>query len=173
MVMTFLQSFSCAALFVLFSGGLAGQAISEYGLHAGRAGVAGAGAGRNIGKSIGAALDKSGKVLDAAGKSGASQAPDAASAPPQNVEKTAAAAPPQPPKPGASPAGTFDPSAVAPGLDREELLAKAGKPAIKLTTVDGADEVEKYWYRTAARETVLVTLRNGKVATITPPSSSR
>ncbi len=129
------------------------QAMIEYSLGVGRAGAAIAGTGKQVGKSTGAVLQKATQALE---KSGQVQAAQTAAAPPQ------AASPPAPVDP------VVDIAAVTPGLERQELLAKLGKPSMKITTLEGRDEVEKYWYRARGRDSVVVTLRNGKVASVLP-----
>ncbi len=149
--------------FAAFTVSVYGQAMAEYGLGVGRSGVAGATAGKNTGKATGAVFDKTTKALQTAGKPGAATA-QAASAPtpakPVESEKQVDAASP-----------AIDPSAITPGLERQELLAKLGKPSMKMTNTDGPDIVEKLWYKAVGHETVLVTLRNGKVAAVSPPSA--
>ena len=56
-----------------------------------------------------------------------------------------------------------DPAEVKQGLERQELLAKFGKPSMKITMMDGSDVVERLLYRSAGHDSVLVILRNGKV----------
>jgi hypothetical protein len=73
-----------------------------------------------------------------------------------------------PPPVRAEPPKPVDLTGIAPGLDRADLLAKAGKPSMKLTSSEGGEEVEKYWYPTTEGKAV-ITLRNGKVAVVSPP----
>lgn len=145
-----------------------GQAMVEYGLGVGRAGVAGAAAGKKMGNAAGSVLNKAAGTLEKSGTAASAQAAPAAK-PAKPAEKTevAAAAPAATPAPSAPAA--VDASAIQPGLERQELLAKFGKPSMKLTKVDGGEMVEKFWYKGPGRETVIVTLRNGKVAEVTPP----
>lgn len=164
-----------SVLLLGFAAGAAGQAMVEYGHAAGTSGVAGAAGGKNIGKSLGAVFDKTGRTLQTAGQSSAATA-----AKPAETARPAAAAHSSEPtsEPTAAPAKpaaalpAVDPAAIAPGLDRQELLAKFGKPSMQLTSTDGADEVEKLYYRRAGHEIVVVTLRNGKVASVSPPAQT-
>ena len=134
----------CAAL--AFSVSAYGQAMVGYGLNTGRAAVAG-GALNKTGKATAATLDKSAQALSKADAGVAAAKPEAA-APAKAPE---AAKPP------------VDVAALSSGLDREELLKQFGKPSMKLSNSDGPDLVEKYFYKSAAGEKVVVTLRNGKV----------
>ncbi len=150
-------------LLTAFAVSVYGQAMVEYGLGAGRSGVAGAAAGKNTGKATGAIFDKTTKALETAGKPGAAAAQSAsASTPPKTAE---------PEKQAATAPAAIDPSAITPGLERQELLAKLGKPSMKITNTDGSDIVEKLWYKSPGHETILVTLRNGKVAAVSPPAT--
>ena len=136
-----------------------GQAVVEYGLGVGRGSLAGAAAGKKMGNATSSVLNKAAGTVE--------KSASAAQAAPAEKAEVAAAAPAAKQAPSAPPA--VDASAIQPGLDRQELLAKFGKPSMKLTQNQGSDIVEKYWYKAAGRETVTVTLRNGKVAEVTPP----
>jgi Flp pilus assembly pilin Flp len=145
-----------------------GQAMVEYGLGVGRGSLAGAAAGKKMGNATSSVLNKAAGAVEKSAT--AAQAAPAAK-PGQPAEKTqvAAASPSAPQAPSAPPA--VDASAIQPGIERQELVAKFGKPSMKLTQNQGSDIVEKYWYKAAGRETVTVTLRNGKVAEVTPPAA--
>jgi Flp pilus assembly pilin Flp len=155
------------ALVLGFAAGAAGQARVEYGHAAGTSGVAGAAGGKNIGKSLGAVFDKTGRTLQTAGQPSAATAakPAAAGHSSEPAAETAA-------KPVAAELPAVDPAAITPGLDRKDLLAKFGGPSMQLTSTDGSDQVEKLYYRRAGHETVVVTLRNGKVASVSPPAET-
>lgn len=161
-----------AVLLLGFAAGAAGQAMVEYGHAAGTSGVAGAAGGKNIGKALGAVFDRTGRTLQTAGQSSATTA-----AKPAETAKPAAAAAhsSEPAAEQAKPAAALpavDPAAITPGLTREELLTKFGKPSMQLTSSDGSDQVEKLYYRRTGHETVVVTLRNGKVASVSPPAET-
>ncbi len=149
-----------------------GQAMTEYGLGAAHSGVAGAAAGKKMGNATGAVLNKAGRALDSAGKPAPvaprPTAPSALTA--QNP--VPAAQPPQPSTAGgpAAPRTLPDVSLITPGLERRELLAKAGAPSMKITSMERGEMVEKYWYRGNHGDTVIVVLRNGKVASVAGPT---
>ena len=138
------------------------QAIVEYGAAVGRDGVAGASMGA-AGKSTGQILDKSAKRMEQAHKQkgkvvrqverGAEPAP-----------AVAAVAVKVPPPSSNIPA--IDPAAIPVGLEREELFRQFGKPSTRITQHQGGDVVEKCWYKAAGFDAVVVTLRNGKVASV-------
>lgn len=163
------------ALLVAFAARASAQAMVEYGHGASTSGVAGAAAGKNIGKSLGAVFDKTGRTLQSASQSSATTAakpaetakPAASAHPSEQAAESAAKS-----AAGLSSMPAVDPAAIAPGLDRKELIAKFGKPSMQLTSTDAADEVEKLYYRRAGHETVVVTLRNGKVASVSPPAET-
>ncbi len=144
-----------------------GQAMVGYGLGVGRSGVSGAAAGK-VGKSTGAVFDRTAGALQKAGKAGDSQpagsAPASAKAPSsQDAQKDPA---PQAETPA------LDPSAIPIGLERQDLLSQVGKPSMKMTSMDGSAVVEKLWFRAAGRETVVVTLRDGKVSAVSSSSAN-
>ena len=161
----FLFLFVC--LLPAFSLAAYGQAMVEHALGTARAGAAG-GAMKGAGKSAGGVLGNAAKTLDKAAKPAASAdaktakasspATAAPAAPAPAASAPAAAA--EPPKPAP------DPSLITTGLERQELLAKFGKPSMKLTGMNAGQVVETYWYRAAGHDTVIVTLRDGKVATV-------
>ena len=144
-----------------------GQAMVEHALGTARAGAAG-GAMKGAGKSAGGVLGNATKALDkAAGKPAtstpaakAAKPPSPAAAAPGQPAPAAPAATPEPPRPA------MDPSLVTAGLERQELLAKFGKPSMKMTGMNGGQVVETYWYHPAGHDTVVVTLRDGKVAAV-------
>jgi len=147
---------------VVFAGVAYCQAMVGYGLGVGRSGVAGAAAGKSTGKATSAVLDKTTTALETAGKPGAATAQAAGAQTPAKPEAE---------KQVATLSPAIDPNAITPGLERSDLLARFGKPSMKITNTDGSDVVEKLWYRSPGREAVLVTLRNGKVAAVSPPAT--
>ncbi len=162
-------------LVVVFAVSAWAQAAVEYGLGVGRAGVTGAATGKKAGDAIGSVFNKTAAAAEKAGSAGTSAAakPNMVPKDKLDAQKTAVAAA-QPPaaapaeaKPAAAPA--IDPSLITVGLTKQELLEKVGKPSMKLTNMDGGDVVEKYWYKASGHETVVVSVRNGKVAQVSPP----
>jgi hypothetical protein len=129
------------------------QAIVEFGTLTGRAG--GAAGGANVGKSI---VDVFGKVNQSVTTAGTLDAPKpkplpaATTAPATAAVKHELAAPP-------------DLSALATGMDRADMVKKVGKPWMSISSVEDSILVETCTYRSGA-DTVTVTLRDGKVATI-------
>jgi len=156
------------------------QAMTEYGLSLGRSSLGGAAGAKKVGDATGAVLSKTGQAVQSAAtpaKSSAAAAPakeqpsvrrveTARSAGQAGAASVPAAAPAATPS---APAKPVDLTLITPGLDRQDLLAKAGKPSMKMTSSEGGDDVEKYWYRTAGGNAV-ITLRNGKVASVSPPA---
>jgi hypothetical protein len=139
---------------------LPAQAIIEYGAVTGSAGATSAGAG--AGKSAASIFGKVGQALSGAAKTGddvkpSTPAPAAKAAPaPTSVSK-------QPEPPTLPP----DLTALVAGMDRAEMLIKVGKPAMSMTSAESSSLVETCWYKSGS-ENVTVTLRDGKVATISP-----
>jgi hypothetical protein len=64
----------------------------------------------------------------------------------------------------------FDPSQVSLGMGDEELIEKCGLPSMMTSQTKGAGFIESYWYTTASHVPFVVTLRDGKVVSFTPPS---
>jgi hypothetical protein len=65
----------------------------------------------------------------------------------------------------AAPAVPADFREVIAGMDKADLIRKAGKPSMSVTSMESSALVETCWYR-AGEDKVTVILRNGKVATI-------
>jgi hypothetical protein len=156
------------------------QAMTEYGLSLGRSSLGGAAGAKKVGDATGTALSRTGQAVQsvtAPAQPSAPATPAKAQPSVMRVETARSAGqagtapvpavapvptPSAPPKP-------VDLGLITPGLDRQDLLAKAGKPSMKMTSTEGGDDVEKYWYRTTGGNAV-VTLRNGKVASVSPPA---
>jgi hypothetical protein len=138
---------------------LHGQAIVEYGATAGSTAAAATGAA--TGKSVKSVFDRVNKTL--AGASKADEA-TASSSSPGPTGSSSASRPVSAPAP-AAPALPADFSEVIAGMDRADLIRKAGKPSMSVTSVESSALVETCWYR-AGDDRVTVVLRNGKVATI-------
>jgi hypothetical protein len=129
------------------------QTMVEFGTLTGRA--SGAAGGANVGKSI---VDVFGKVNQSLTGAGAV---DAAAKPkplPVIAAVPVTAAKPEPILPP-------DLSALVIGMDRDDMLKKVGKPSMSITSVEDATQIETCWYRSGSTS-VTVTLREGKVATI-------
>lgn len=133
---------------------LHGQAIIEYGAGASRAGVGGVAVGKSVVKTIGQ-LDKVLAVAAGTGETSHRSAPPSVTA----VPVAAAAATPS------EPAAPVDFGEIVTGMDKADLLKKAGKPAMSLTSMESSTLVETCWYR-SGEEKLTVILRNGKVAAI-------
>jgi len=148
-----------ATLPLLFLSGamalLHGQAMVEYGATAGSAAAAGAGAGKSVKNVFG----QVNKVL-----SGAAKADESAPTPPGSSSLTAASSSTGSPAP-AAPVVPADFREVVAGMDKADLIRKAGKPSMSVTSMESSALVETCWYR-AGEDKVTVILRNGKVATI-------
>jgi hypothetical protein len=136
------------------------QAMIEYGVATGRGGAA-AGAAA-AGKSAIDVFGKVNKALVTASKSDDTTKLTPGPAPSAGATAvTAVATKPQPPEPVAPP----DLTALVAGMDRADMLKKVGKPSMSLSGVEDSKLVETCWYRSGA-DNVTVTLRDGKVATI-------
>jgi hypothetical protein len=138
------------------------QAMVEYGAGVARGGVTGAAAGSGVGKSTGTVFNKAGQTMKYAAKSAGGNAkyPIATPSDPKLAARPAAPVP----QPEVANNPVLDPAEVKEGLERQELLDKFGKPSMKITMMDGSDVVERLLYRAPSRDTVLVIVRNGKVA---------
>jgi hypothetical protein len=144
----FIVGFACAAW---------GQATVETAVGAGAATGAAAGA-KGAGQAVGGVFGAVSKVLDQAGKpaaSGATATPAAAasSAPPAGAAKTRSVA-----------TTPIDPSRVALGMDRDQLIAQFGEPATRTTQIRRSQMIDTFWYNTTAKDELIITLTDGKVA---------
>jgi len=135
------------------------QAIIEYGAGVGRAAVSGAGIG-SVGKSTGGLLDKSAKRMEPVQTQKGKVATRTAKG---SEPVQAVAVKVQPPS---SHIPAIDPAAIPVGLEREELFRQFGKPSMRITQQQGGEVVERCWYKAAGFDPVVVTLRNGKVASV-------
>ncbi|MGA2327523.1 MAG: hypothetical protein ABSH05_14670 [Bryobacteraceae bacterium] len=133
---------------VLFLAALAlpAQTLVEYSLGTARA--AGSAAGmQGIGKATGALLDKAAKTLDTAAK-------------PAGTVITI-------PKPGAAaavkPSPPPDPAAIKIGMQGQEVVAKFGPPAMKVSSEEG-----ETWSYGGGPDEVTLTFRDGKVSAVSP-----
>lgn len=117
------------------------------------------------GKSIGNVFDGLNKKLESA-KIANSSAPRAKAPAQTSTTVTLRVRENAPPRLEPKP---VDPSRVTIGLEREELLKRCGEPSMSSSQTRNSQLVETYWYNTTANEVLTVTLRDGKVASITPP----
>ena len=141
---------------------LRAQAMIGYGAVSGQSAVASGAAA--TGKAAAGVLGKLNQTLAGAAKSG-----DTAKPAPAASSVTAAVSAPavsSGPSPSAEPLPAADFSALAIGMNREDLLKKVGKPSMTISSVESSVLVENYSYRKGPG-TVGVTLRDGKVAAIT------
>ena len=135
---------------------LNGQAMVEYGAAAGSAGAAGTAAG----KAVKGVLGQLNKTLANAASADDTSKLQAGSSPVISVGSAPAASAPAP-----APAIPVDFKEIVAGMDKADLLKKAGKPSMSVTSVEYSALVETCWYR-AGDDRVTVILRNGKVATV-------
>ena len=116
----------------------------------------------NTGKQIGGVFNKLSKTLDQAGKPANSSAATPAAA--GNGETIIVPAMP-PPKKGAP----LDLQVVKPGMEIAMLIEKFGSPEYKIAGSDG----ETWYYTTADRESVALTVALGKVTKVIPPRADK
>ena len=138
---------------------LHGQTMVEYGATAGGAAAGASAAG--AGKSIKGVFGQVNKALSGAARADESARSLASAGPSGAVTASSSVAVPAP----ASPAVPADFSEIIAGMDKADLLKKAGKPSMSVTSMESSMLVETCWYR-AGDDRVTVILRNGKVATI-------
>jgi len=131
--------FACAA--VTF-----GQAAVEYSVGAGAATGAAAGA-KGAGQSVGGVFGAVGQILNQAPKPGA----------PTSAEPGTAA------KTYSIPTKPIDPSQVAVGMDRNELLDRFGEPATRTSQTRRSQMLDTFWYSTITKDELIVSLTDGKV----------
>lgn len=166
-------------LLLTVAGIASAQALGEYGTMTARSANTAAAAGA-AGKSAGKLLGNLGKTLDqAAGQAAPSSAVPAMPAAKSTAaavvtpNMVAAAAPAVAPVPAVAatpavkepPAPPADLSLIIAGMERRELIEKVGKPSMSMSGMESSVIVETCWYKSGG-ETVVVTLRDNKVASI-------
>jgi len=143
----FVVGFACVAW---------GQATVETAVGAGASTGAAAGA-KGAGQAVGGVFGAVSKVLDQAGKPGTPGASSAAAAagtsPSAGAAKTRSVA-----------TRPIDPGQVTLGMDRDELIARFGEPATRTTQIRRSQMIDTFWYNTTAKDELIVTLTDGKVA---------
>jgi hypothetical protein len=141
----FIVGFACAAW---------GQATVETAVGAGASAGAAAGA-KGAGQAVGGVFGAVSKVLDQAGKPAAPDAPAA----PSTASGAAGAV-----KTRSVATTPIDPSQVALGMDRDQLIARFGEPATRTTQIRRSQMIDTFWYNTTAKDELIITLTDGKVA---------
>jgi hypothetical protein len=139
---------------------LSAQAIIEYGITAGNSGAAGAAVGKSTVKILGQ-LDKT--------LANAARGSDPL---PANAARNTAVRPGNPaPVEPAAPAPPADLTGIEVGMEKSDLIAKAGKPWMAISGMEKSTVTETLTYRTESGPATVV-LRAGKVASITAPEAS-
>jgi hypothetical protein len=141
----FIVGFACAAW---------GQATVETAVGAGASAGAAAGA-KGAGQAVGGVFGAVSKVLDQAGKPAAPDAPAA----PSTASGAAGAV-----KTRSVATTPIDPSQVALGMDRDQLIARFGEPATRTTQIRRSQMIDTFWYNTTAKDELIISLTDGKVA---------
>jgi len=132
--------------------GARGQAMVEYTLGVGRAAASAAGM-KKAGEAAAKTFEKLGQTLEPGGRPGAMVASSTSKIP----------VPPEAPKR----LGPFlDPATITAGLTRNELLNRFGDPLMMTAGGRGSEAAEVWWYRSSAGEGIVLTLAEGKVATV-------
>ncbi len=149
---------------------LAAQAAVEYSTTTAAGSTGAATAGKSTGKSIGGVFNKLGKTLDKATGT-ESKEPAPADKKPSTVTKAATPVAPAPvaPAPAAVRSGPVEVDRIKEGMSRAALIDSVGKPFMKISQTDEGGFSETYYYH-GPEETVIVTLRGGKVTQVTTGS---
>jgi len=146
---------------------LAAQAAVEYSTTTAAGTTGAATAGKSTGKSIGGAFNKLGKALDkATAKESESKEPAPAAKKSSTVTK---AVTPAAPTPAAARSGPVEVDRIKEGMSRAALIDSVGKPFMKISQTDEGGFSETYYYH-GPEETVIVTLRGGKVTQVSTGS---
>jgi hypothetical protein len=155
--------FSSPLLFLLALA-LPAQTLVEYSLGTARA--AGSAAGmKGIGKTTAALFDKAAKALETAPKS----AGTVIVLPKSGAPAAAAKLPPRPDPAALKLSPPPDPAAVKIGMDAQDVIARFGKPGMKVSSSDGSQLLETWSYGSPPDE-VILTLRDGKVSAVSAAS---
>jgi len=156
-----------AGVGLLLAGSAVGQSVVEYSTTTAAGAKGAAASGQGISKSIGGILGNLNKTLDSAKKPDTAQTssgPSRIITPSASLRANAGSAS----EAEIAPAKLLRPEQVRPGMGRSELVKKFGGPFMKASKVDGADFVETYYYQ-GADDIIVVTVREGKVSSISPP----
>ena len=147
--------------FVMLASSLSAQTLIEYGKAAGTAGATAA-AGSGVGKGIGSVFEKVGGSLQKSADPSKADLP----APSGSTVKAVAA------KKDDTPVATTlpDPDGLPVGMDRKEMIVKFGRPSMSITSSEREGVVETCWYK-AGGATLVVTLRDSKVISVSPPAA--
>lgn len=133
-----------------------GQAAAEYTVGAGAATGAAAGA-KGAGQAVGGVFGAVTQTLNKAGKSGA---PGTTAAAPSSTISVVSASPAKTASVATRP---IDPSQVAVGMDRDELLTRFGEPATRTSQIRRSRMIDTFWYQTTSKDELIVSLTDGKV----------
>ena len=147
--------FACAAI-------TWGQAAVEYTVGAGAATGAAAGA-KGAGQAVGGVFGAVTQTLNKAGQPGAANASSAPSASGAAASSTTSGTPPTGMTRSVA-TKPIDPSQVAVGMGRDEVLAQFGEPATRTTQIRRSQQIDTFWYATATKDELIVSLTDGKVA---------
>ena len=134
-----------------------GQAAVESAVAAGASTGAAAGA-KGAGQAAGGVFGALSKTLDQASKPGAPAAATSSSA---SAGATANQATPA--KTSSVVTKPIDPSQVAIGMDRDDVLNRFGEPATRTAQIRRAQMVDTFWYKTESKDELIVSLLDGKV----------
>jgi hypothetical protein len=145
-----LLGFSCAAF-------TWGQATVENAVGAGAATGAAAGA-KGAGQAVGGVFGAVGNILNRASK------PADAGNPGNSVNSTATVVTaPSENKAVSVPSKPVDPAEIKSGMTRDELLNRFGEPATRTSQFRQSKMVDTFWYATANKDELIVSLTDGKV----------
>lgn len=135
----------------------------EYGAVSGSTATAINSSGKQLGGALGTIM---GKTAEAA--TGEKQGPSGAQKP-GSARKTSVRGPALPtPKDVADTRSAVKPDEVKPGMTKEELIAAAGKPYIKISMDDDGHAVERFSYLLKGGGKLGVELTDGKVTEVRP-----
>ena len=144
-----LLGFSCAAF-------TWGQAIVEAGVAAGAATGAAAGA-KGAGQAVGGVFGAVGNILNQASK------PTDATNPQAVTSTNTVVTTPSQAKAASVPSKPVDPAEMKAGMSRDELLNRFGEPATRTSQFRQSKMVDTFWYATANKDELIVSLLDGKV----------
>ena len=151
-----------SAILVSLASAVYGQALVEHSLITAASAAAAAGA-KNAGKSVGGVFQGLSEKLKGVGDAG-----NIASPPPSAQSASPASSPREAPRP-APVLRIIDPSEIAIGLERDELIARFGSPLVSTIDTTTSRTMELMWYATGRSTQAKIKLIGGRVAAITPP----
>ena len=134
-----------------------GQAAVEHAVGTGAATGAAAGA-KGAGQAVGGVFGAVSNILNQASKPG-----DPSDSKNAVTSTTTVVTAPSETKAASVPSRPVDPSEIKAGMSRDDLLNRFGEPATRTSQFRRSQMMDTFWYATANKDELIVSLTDGKV----------